>query len=131
MLFSSNRPELASLIKHIRFEHVERLGTSGAEGTINRLNFLDLPLKTLFPSLKSLDLPICPWPYYSSKSSLPPWATNMEQLGRVLSTVGAKVHLSMGFESETAFSDRQPVAVEEKPPSKHKLAQLPELVRNL
>ena len=119
-------PKLANLIKYIRCEHIERSGKSGGEGIKNSIDLLETPLRALLPSLQSLHLVICTWPYYLWRSKVPPWATSMEQLGRVLSTNDVRIHLSLGFESQTAFADRQHVTVEEKPPREDKLAQLPE-----
>ena len=118
-------PELAHLIKYIRCEHIEHSGNSGGEGTIHSLDLLETPLRTLLPNLQSLHLAICPWPCYSWHFDVPPWATSMEQLGRLLSIIDVRIHLTLDFESETAFPDRQHIAVEEKPPPEDKLAQLP------
>ena len=49
----------------------------------------------------------------------------MEQLGRLLSTLLVKIHLTLGFESESTFPDRQHIAVEEKSPREDQLAKLP------
>ena len=57
-------PESTNLIKHIRLEHIERSGKSGGEGTLDSLDLLETPLRTLLPNLQSLHLVICPWPYY-------------------------------------------------------------------
>lgn len=118
-------PELANLIKYIRFDHIERSGLSSEGGTIDNLNLLEIPLGALLPNLRSLHLAIFPWPYYLWRSKVPPWATNMEQLGRLLSTVDVRIHLTLGFESETAFPDRQHIAVEEKSTHEDELAQPP------
>lgn len=127
-------PELANLIKYIRCEHIERSGKSGGEVTTNNsMDLLETPLRALLPNLQSLHLVICPWPYYlwpHGRSKVPPWATSMEQLGRVLSKNDVQIHLTLGFESQTAFADRQHVAVEEKPPREDKLAQLLESSSN-
>lgn len=119
-------PELADLIKSIRCEHIEHSGKSCGEGTNTSMDLLEAPLRALLPSLQSLHLVICPWPYYLWRSKVPPWATSMEQLGRVLSTNDIRIHLSLTFESQTAFADHQHITVEEKPPRGDKLAQLPE-----
>ncbi len=117
-------PELADLIKYIRLDHVERLTRSGRKGTINCLNLLDIPLRTLLPNLKSLHLAISPWPHHSWAPKVPPWAMNVQELGRLLSTLDVNIRLSMGFESEIAFSDyNHHVALEANPTSKDELAQ--------
>ena len=120
-------PELAGLIKYIRLDHVERLTKSNRKGTINCLNFLNIPLRTLLPNLKSLHLAICPWPDHSWASKVPPWATNVQELGRLLSTLDVNIRLSMGFESSIAFSDYNYyyVALEADLSSKDELAQNP------
>ena len=125
-------PELAGSIKYIRLDHVESLTGSGRKGTINSLNLLDTPLRTLLPNLKSLHLAICPWPHYSCfpphswVHNVPPWATIVQELGRLLSTLDVNIRLSMGFESETAFADyNHHVALEANPSSEDELAQIP------
>ncbi len=117
-------PELAGLIKYIRLDHVERLTRSGRKGTINCLNLLDIPLRTLLPNLKSLHLAICPWSHHSWASTVPPWATNVQELGPLLSTLDVNIRLSMWFESKFSFSDyNHHVALEANPSSKDELAQ--------
>lgn len=119
-------PESTKLIKHIRLEHIERSIKSGGQGIINSLDLLETPLRNLLPNLRSLHLVICPWPYYLWRSKVPPWATSMKQLGRLLSTLPVKIHLTLGFESEPTSPDRQHIAIEEKSPREDRLPQLPE-----
>lgn len=125
-------PEWAGSIKRIRFEHVERVGRYGGGGTINSLNHLDIPLKTLLPNLTSLDLAIYPWPYYSGGYEPPAWATHPEQLGRLLLSIDARIHLSLTFESEIALPNRLDIAVDwqrgndNEPAWSAKLTQVPD-----